>query len=87
MQNAKKAERDNEQCLPDYATSPNHAYLKNNIGTLGYLFYAYWATNGDERGFQNIGLPNPVFAVENSATNNPIHTTPSKSVHTTCITA
>ena len=27
------------------------------------------------RGFQNIGLPNPVFTVENSADNNPIHTT------------
>ena len=37
------------------------------------------------RGFQNIGLPNPVFTVENSADNNPIHTTHSKSVHTTCM--
>ena len=27
------------------------------------------------RGFQSIGLPNPVFTVENSADNNPIHTT------------
>ena len=35
------------------------------------------------RGFQNIGLPNPVFTVENSADNNPIHTTHSKPVHTT----
>ena len=33
MQNAKKAQRDNGQCLPDYATSPNHAYLKKE--TLG----------------------------------------------------
>ena len=32
-------------------------------------------------GFQNKGLPNPVFKVENSADNNPIHTTDSKSVH------
>ena len=30
------------------------------------------------RGFQNIGLPNPVFTVENSADNNSIHTTHSK---------
>ena len=37
------------------------------------------------RGFQNIDLPNPVFTVENSADNNPIHTAHSKSVHTTCI--
>ena len=36
------------------------------------------------RGFQKIGLPNPVFTVENSAYNNPIHTTHSKSVHTPC---
>ena len=34
------------------------------------------------KGFQNIGKPNPVFTVENSAENNPIHTTHSKSVHT-----
>ena len=27
------------------------------------------------KGFQNIGLPNSVFTVENSAYNNPIHTT------------
>ena len=33
------------------------------------------------RGFQNIGLPNPVFTVENSADDNPIHATYSKSVH------
>ena len=32
MQNAKKAQRDNGQCLPDYATSPNHAYLKKHWG-------------------------------------------------------
>ena len=37
------------------------------------------------RGFQNVGLPNPVFTVENSADNNPIHATQSKSVHTTCM--
>ena len=37
------------------------------------------------RGFQNIGLPIPVITVENSADNNPIHTTHSKSVHTTCM--
>ena len=37
------------------------------------------------RGFQNIGLPNPVVTVENSANNNPIHTTHSKSVHTACM--
>ena len=37
------------------------------------------------RGFQNIGLPNPVITVENSADNNRIHTTHSKSVHTTCM--
>ena len=36
------------------------------------------------RGFQNTGLLYPVFTVENSADNNPIHTTHSKSVHTTC---
>ena len=35
--------------------------------------------------FQNIGLPSAVFTVENSADNNPIHTTHSKSVHTTCM--
>ena len=35
------------------------------------------------RGFQNIGLPNPVFTVENSADNNLMHTTHSKSLHTT----
>ena len=29
-------------------------------------------------GFQNIGLSNPVFTVENSAVNNPIHATHSK---------
>ena len=34
MQNAKKL---------------NHAYLKKDTGALGYLFYAYWATSGDER--------------------------------------
>ena len=28
----KKAQRDNGQCLPDYATSPNHAYLKKTLG-------------------------------------------------------
>ena len=33
--------------------------------------------------FQKIGLPNPVFTVENSADNNPIHKTHSKSMHTT----
>ena len=27
------------------------------------------------RGFQNVGLPNLVSTVENSADNNPIHTT------------
>ena len=32
MQNAKKAQRDNGQCLPDYATSPNHVYLKKTLG-------------------------------------------------------
>ena len=37
------------------------------------------------RDFQNIDLPNPVFTVKNSAANNPIHTTHSKSVHTTCM--
>ena len=37
------------------------------------------------RGFQNIGLSNPLFTVEKSADNNPIHTTHSKSVHTTCM--
>ena len=37
------------------------------------------------RGFQNIGLPNPVLTVENSAGNNPIQPTQSKSVHTTCM--
>ena len=37
------------------------------------------------RGFQNIGLSSPVFTVENSAANNPIHTTHTKSVHTTCV--
>ena len=47
MQNAKEAQRDNGQCLPDYAASPNRAYLKNT-GALGYLFCAYWATSGDE---------------------------------------
>ena len=31
--------------------------------------------------FPNIGLPNPVFTVENPAVNNPIHVTSSKSVH------
>ena len=36
------------------------------------------------RGFQNIGLPSPVFTVENSAANNPIHTAHSESVHTRC---
>ena len=45
IQNAKKAQRDNGQCVPDYATSPDHAYLKKNTGALGYLFYAYWATS------------------------------------------
>ena len=37
------------------------------------------------RSFQNIGLLNPKFTVENSADNNPIHTTHSKSVHTACM--
>ena len=37
------------------------------------------------RGFQNIVLLNPVFTVENSADNNPLHTTHSESVHTTCM--
>ena len=31
--------------------------------------------------FPNIGLPNPVFTVENSVDNNPIHVTQSKSEH------
>ena len=31
---------------PDCITSPNHAYLKKKTGALGYLFCAYWATNG-----------------------------------------
>ena len=46
--NAKKAQRDNGQCLPGYAASPNHAYLKEHWA-LGYLFYAYWATSGASR--------------------------------------
>ena len=37
------------------------------------------------RGFQNIGVLNPVFTVENSTDNNPIHTTHSESVHTKCM--
>ena len=37
------------------------------------------------RGFQNIGLRIPVFTVENSAGNDPIHTTHSESVHTACM--
>ena len=37
------------------------------------------------RAFQNKGLLNPVFTVENSADNNPRHTKHSKSVHTTCM--
>ena len=37
------------------------------------------------KGFQNIGLSNPVFTVENSADNNPIHTTYTQSIHTTCM--
>ena len=40
---------------------------------------------GRHRGFQNIGLPNPVFTAENSADDNPKHTAHSKSVHTTCM--
>ena len=32
-------------------------------------------------GFQNKGLPNPVFKVTNLADNNPIHTTDSKFVN------
>ena len=37
------------------------------------------------KGFRKIGLPNPVITAENSADNNPIHTTLNKSVHTTCM--
>ena len=37
------------------------------------------------RGFQNIGQPSPVFTVENSANNNSVHPTHSKSVHATCM--
>ena len=37
------------------------------------------------RGFQNIGLPKPVFTVENSTDNNPIHTTYTKSRYTAWI--
>ena len=33
------------------------------------------------RGFQNICPTSPVFTVENSADNNPVHTAHSKSVH------
>ena len=36
-------------------------------------------------GFQSIGLPYPVFTVENSADNNLMHTTHSKSAHRICI--
>ena len=41
-----------------------------------------WGVLNRHRGFKNIGLP---FTVENSTDNNPIQTTHSESVHTTCI--
>ena len=48
MQNARKAQRDNGQCLPDYVTSPNHAYLKKHWGprlSILCLLVDQWGTS------------------------------------------
>ena len=56
-----------------------------NLSNLGKFTVCGSQTLNRHSGFQRIGLPNPVFTGENSADNNPIHTTHSKSVHTTCM--